>query len=134
MIYYILSGMDFVKIGVTEQKPAKRLKEMQTGNPEMLTLLVTHDGGRDLERKIHNYLFRHQKRGEWFKFNQTVKLYMFGRAKKFGNHRFYNEAGIKKCTPITGDVKTMRKRGMAWAEIAGAMNMTPRKLRESCGF
>ena len=69
MIYVIQAGGEDgpVKIGLTYD-PEKRLAELQTGNPEILTLLRVLEGDAAREAEIHS-MFSHLKiRGEWFHF------------------------------------------------------------------
>lgn len=54
-----------IKIGVTDNID-KRLKQMQTGNPEKLILLHLTYGGRNLEEELHLKFSQYLYRGEWF--------------------------------------------------------------------
>lgn len=59
------------KIGIAKN-PRVRRGELQTGNPELITLVgstqIDPDGfdARELERRIHSLLGEQHRRGEWF--------------------------------------------------------------------
>jgi hypothetical protein len=64
-----------IKIGWTKDM-AKRMLGMQSGNPNVLTALVTTPGTYRDERKLHS-LFRHLHiRGEWFRRGEDLLRYM----------------------------------------------------------
>lgn len=66
-VYFIQSGDDGpIKIGIADD-PVTRLRHIQTGSPERLTLLGTLHGGQDREKVLHAYLAAFRHRGEWFK-------------------------------------------------------------------
>ncbi|GGY71276.1 hypothetical protein GCM10010363_60650 [Streptomyces omiyaensis] len=60
-------GSTRVKIG-TSNNPEKRLKELQTGNPERLEVLWSTHGGRELESALHGAFAAFRVEGEWFDF------------------------------------------------------------------
>lgn len=66
-VYFIQSGgaQGPIKIGRAEDVDA-RLRELQTGNPQKLTLLATMRGGRAAERTLHARFRTSRIRGEWF--------------------------------------------------------------------
>ena len=56
-VYFIQSGEGGpVKIGHTNGDVKRRLEALQTGNPAPLKLLLSIDGGRDIERIFHKRL------------------------------------------------------------------------------
>ncbi|MFF8610892.1 GIY-YIG nuclease family protein [Streptomyces sp. NPDC015346] len=61
-------GSRIVKIGTTKDL-SLRLTALQTGNPNPLVLLWSHQGGRDLEGHLHATFAPHRVRGEWFDLN-----------------------------------------------------------------
>ena len=68
-VYFITDG-NYIKIGMAASIPT-RVKQLQTGNPNRLSVLylidakTQHEAGK-IERKYHE-LFKHkQKLGEWF--------------------------------------------------------------------
>ena len=70
MICFIRSGgTGFVKIGYSAC-PEKRLRQLQTGNPEVLWIEALVDGDMELETSIHAQLQDRVKRGEWFEICQ----------------------------------------------------------------
>lgn len=54
-----------IKIGVSGN-PQSRLKNLQVGIAEKLTLLATVPGGRFTEAQIQQRLIAHRLHGEWF--------------------------------------------------------------------
>ena len=66
MIYFIKAANKYVKIGVSKD-PHKRLKELQTGNPLPLKLILTMPGSFDTEKALHDYFKSARVEGEWFR-------------------------------------------------------------------
>ena len=54
-----------IKVG-TAQDVLKRLKGLQTGNPQELRLLYVLLGNHRLEWNLHKRIWRNRVRGEWF--------------------------------------------------------------------
>ena len=72
MIYFIQFGTDGpIKIG-TAVDPIVRLRTLQTGTPEPLTLLAVVPGGRTREAEVHRALAHHRRSGEWFEPDDEV--------------------------------------------------------------
>lgn len=78
-IYIISNGDGLIKVGVSKN-PKKRVKQLQTGNGEVLKLLFTEEFEcsryelLQIESKIHRYLSMHmcqKKTGEWFNISNT---------------------------------------------------------------
>ena len=66
VIYFIQSGGDGpIKIGRASNL-AKRVAELQCGNPSPLVILASIHGGYDVETRFHRHLSAHRLRGEWF--------------------------------------------------------------------
>lgn len=66
-IYLIQSGSGGpVKIGLTTGDPAKRLAQLQTGNPMPLAIVGQIYGDRRVERHLHTAFQCHNLQGEWF--------------------------------------------------------------------
>lgn len=68
---YLISNGDSHKVGVSVA-PNKRIKQLQTGCPEVLKLVETWELPKSsvykLEKKCHEEINHYyQKRGEWFK-------------------------------------------------------------------
>lgn len=61
------------KIGITKKSPEKRLKTLQTGNPEKLILCETYQSEhyRKMETHIHRVLKERRLEGEWFLLDDT---------------------------------------------------------------
>ncbi|GGU11399.1 GIY-YIG nuclease family protein [Streptomyces lateritius] len=58
-------GSSIVKIGTTNDL-SLRLTALQTGNPNPLVLLWSHQGNRELEGHLHATFAAYRVRGEWF--------------------------------------------------------------------
>ncbi|MEU8617355.1 GIY-YIG nuclease family protein [Streptomyces sp. NPDC048623] len=72
-------GSGRVKIG-TSVNPSKRLKELQTGNPDRLEVLWTAPGGRELESALHQTFNAYRIEGEWFDFGAVEPVGAIPRA------------------------------------------------------
>jgi hypothetical protein len=84
MIYFI-KAKNTVKIGYSAN-PEKRIKELQTGNPEKLELLLTIPGNRETEAAFHTYFDRARLEGEWFRLGSlgnidSLKIAIFATSK-----------------------------------------------------
>ncbi|MDA9993289.1 GIY-YIG nuclease family protein [bacterium] len=68
-IYCISDGKDLCKFGFSNN-PEKRLKTLQTGNPNNLqlidTILVEEKEVRNLEKTLHKEYAHKRVKGEWF--------------------------------------------------------------------
>ena len=68
---YAITDGTYVKLGYSSNIPA-RIKAMQTGHPEPLTLSwkyytgTTESEAKRLETKLHRFCRNHKVRGEWF--------------------------------------------------------------------
>lgn len=65
MIYLLKSG-NYLKIGLTSRTAEQRIKDLQTGNPEEITIIDTREGHKDEERLIHTVCKNWHVRNEWF--------------------------------------------------------------------
>ncbi len=69
-VYFARAG-DAVKIGMAKSV-ASRLRSLQTGCAQPLSLIREVDGGASVERWLHGQ-FRHLRMvGEWFRFDPTM--------------------------------------------------------------
>ena len=67
LVYFVRDGVDGpIKIGTTRGGVEKRIRSVQIGCARDLVLLGTIDGGRDLERELHQRFHTLRLRGEWF--------------------------------------------------------------------
>ena len=66
---YIIQSDNFgaIKIGRSKD-PQKRLKELQTGNPNKLKLIATFKDKGWLEKILHEKLAKYRLNGEWFSY------------------------------------------------------------------
>lgn len=91
-IYYIGSVETLrVKIGYTRGCPFKRLRDLQTGSPCELTLMVAHPGTFAEEKMIHREFSRFSVRGEWFELSPELFFHIFTAVIGLANE--YDEAG-----------------------------------------
>lgn len=68
-LYIIQSDVTgMIKIG-RSKNPEKRLKQLQTGNPNRLKLIATFKGEGWKEKLIHEDLKRWRRKGEWFSYD-----------------------------------------------------------------
>lgn len=67
MFVYVIQAQESgrIKIGISAN-PAKRLSQVQNGNPEHLRLVGAVPGGRRLESQLHSELAQYRLCGEWF--------------------------------------------------------------------
>lgn len=73
-VYLIEAGAGgSVKIGWSLD-PEARMDRLQTGHPELLTLLAVIPGTRHLEIAIHRKLRPYRQVGEWFERGQALRL------------------------------------------------------------
>ena len=72
-VYFIQAEQSLrIKIGIAEN-PEKRLKDLQVGSPEKLSLIgIVYGAGREEERRLHNVFHYAQTHGEWFE--PTIRL------------------------------------------------------------
>ena len=57
-----------IKIG-RSKNPQKRLKQLQTGNPNKLKLIASFKGEGWKEKIVHERLDRYRLEGEWFSYD-----------------------------------------------------------------
>jgi hypothetical protein len=66
-VYFITSEPDqYVKIGWSLKNPVGRMRELQTGCPEVLRLMAYFPGSLEEERRLHRTFAELHYRGEWF--------------------------------------------------------------------
>jgi hypothetical protein len=70
MIYFIQSG-DTVKIG-NATNPAKRIRQLKTGNPNSISMLGVMEGTHEDEFRIHGLFVEYRIDGEWFVLSDAI--------------------------------------------------------------
>lgn len=77
MIYFISNGKN-IKIGYTSGNPMRRLKTLQTGSSEKLTLVGYIEGTKKTERQLHTLFsnIRIDHSLEWFEGTQELLDYI----------------------------------------------------------
>jgi hypothetical protein len=92
-LYFISSGK-YTKIGISDN-PKRRLKQLQTGNPDKL-ILIDHvntgssDEAARVEDMLHKFYSHKRVRGEWFKgidINEAKRLCTPGKTVSSGKVR-----------------------------------------------
>lgn len=73
---YFIKSRNMVKIGYTAGDPQNRLRKMQIGSGEKLTLLGTIEGDQVAERQLHWRFKKQHSHGEWFFLQGAVKTYV----------------------------------------------------------
>lgn len=77
LVYFIHdAASEAVKIG-SAVCPESRLRELQTSNPNELTLLGTREGGQPEEKRLHALFAFSRLRGEWFAMTEQVKGWLW---------------------------------------------------------
>ena len=68
MVYFITDGTN-IKIGYTSGSPMNRLKKLQIGSSQRLSLIGYIEGNKEKERELHNKFsnLRLNFKNEWFK-------------------------------------------------------------------
>jgi hypothetical protein len=79
-------GLQAVKIGFTSNDPKLRLKELQTGNPHALQLLLVREGTMGQEAWLHNYFKELWIRGEWFRLEGHLASFVSWAADRSETH------------------------------------------------
>lgn len=73
-IYFIQGQMSgLIKIGIS-QDPEARLRQMQSGSPEELSLLKQVKGYHEDEKMLHKRLDDYRVHGEWFEPSRDVHI------------------------------------------------------------
>ena len=70
---YVLHCDGFYKIGISTSSPDRRARNMQTGNPHLVSVLfqIKHEDIDDAEKRLHVAFNDRRVRGEWFKLDTT---------------------------------------------------------------
>ncbi len=77
---YVIGDQHYnIKIGISNN-PGKRKQQLQTSNSDKLYLRSFIQGDEELEKALHNKLYKYKTKGEWFKLNDDVReiLYSVG--------------------------------------------------------
>lgn len=74
-VYCVRSG-EFVKIGKTIVGVGRRLRGLQTGNPEAVELLGMLSDNPAHEAKFHQRFAEYRSHGEWFKIDGDLKEFL----------------------------------------------------------
>lgn len=143
-VYFIQQGESGpVKIGYAHD-PLKRMGQLQTGNPNDLTLRQVVPGNRRLETNLHHRFRDARVRAEWFglSYLEIIMLYAEGFAAE--NIRVYDGSGKPPVVAasheertVTGDqlhelyadIERLWLANMDYAEMAEIMGLTEHELR-----
>lgn len=69
---YLIKSENKMKIGWSEFSPTIRMKALQTGNPETLSLISFIKGSQKAEKVLHQRFSHLNYRGEWFNESQEI--------------------------------------------------------------
>lgn len=75
-IYFAEMG-EWLKIGYTAGTPARRISQLQTGQPQKISLLGTIPGERDAETGLHEIFALFRGNGEWFCRSEVISTVQF---------------------------------------------------------
>ncbi len=83
VVYFIAAAAGpgepmYIKIGKTSGSAFARMRELQTGNPLQLGVLLTVPGYTDLEAQLHKRFAEYRIRGEWFSPGPKLCAYIDG--------------------------------------------------------
>jgi len=94
-VYLIRGNNGKYKIGIAKN-PTQRIKNLQTGNSDRLTIIETYqsENASKIETTLHNH-FRHvRNHGEWFDLSISEEV-----------------SFIERCKKIDETIKTLQKMG-----------------------
>ena len=104
-IYFIQEGLEGnIKIGFSN-KPAERLKTLQTSHSRTLRLLLTIEGNEKDEKNLHAKFSRFRLKGEWFEPNEEILVYI--EENKTGDTRF--NSLIENVNSLKEDIEILKK-------------------------
>lgn len=76
---YFIKCMDAVKIGISKHVKS-RAADIQVGQSCKVEILHTVEGGRALEKHFHKLFSKSHIRGEWFKYDGDVRVWLESRS------------------------------------------------------
>lgn len=103
-VYFIRAG-NYIKIGYADD-PRKRLKELQTGNPNKLELLGSIPGDVSREKEVHHIFSDFRVNGEWFELTTDILAYI---------HQHKEALPIRHKT--VAPKRQVRQEGQGWLEF-----------------
>ena len=85
---YLIQSLDngFYKIGIAKN-PKKRIKQLQTGNPETLKLIKTFESeyASIIEKTLHRRFSVYKLSGEWFNLDSSFESEFYNLCEKTEN-------------------------------------------------
>ena len=74
---YAIQCKNYIKFGVS-YRPEERIKELQTGNPYKLSLLLKleYENHFETEKIIHKYSHKNHELGEWFSVDDDLRNFV----------------------------------------------------------
>lgn len=126
MVYLISHGLEYVKIGFTDNIK-QRISHLQGFTPVKLNLLRLVKGSYDDEQNIHAKFKQHHRNGEWYYVHQDILNYFDSLEDLKWRHGFTDSEKID----IIGAIKTERlNQNLSLTELSEKINMTPQALTE----
>lgn len=124
-VYFVQQGESGpVKIGLAND-PLRRMAELQTGNPEELSLRHVVPGKRADEAKLHHRFREARIRGEWFGLAYLEVILIYGEGLATSHIRCFEETdslGTIPLVPETGDVHSQEDQFAIRKEIERLWN------------
>lgn len=71
-----------VKIGWTDVEAGTRVRQLQTGNPNELKVILRLEGGRAEERALHERFAADRRHGEWFVLSPALLQFLWDRGSR----------------------------------------------------
>lgn len=105
--YFILHSNAYVKIGISRD-PGRRVKEMQTGNPEKLRIAMVIHGDREeyYHRKYAHYRLRHDS--EWFSVEGELADFLGIRSRAYWDGGYYSGKNATSLASLASHLSSAR--------------------------
>ena len=137
-VYFIRAeDTGFVKIGRTAKEPIERLRDLQVGSPNNLSLLcwITEGMFNHTERSLHKRFKAQHVRGEWFRYEGDLSEFI----EKCSYSDWEAAAEVVAPVPVTppiGPVKSAADLGFMIRSYRKFAGMTQRDLADEikCGL
>ena len=86
-------GVDGVlyKIGITKNEVEKRVKQLQTGNGNIIEIVSVYESeyANKIETALHRGYFSNQKKGEWFSLSYFIEFNFINECKMIENNLIF---------------------------------------------
>ncbi len=139
-VYMIRNGSGSkrpIKIGMANN-PSKRIKELQTGNPEILHIVMTvkcnsRKHARLVEKTLHNQLCGVNILGEWYQVKQHALYKALSRLAQDPDCNIIEDINIKPLVDNTRQMlRTQRKKNEGQSKQILELQDVIKKRKERC--